>query len=316
MKKLSLMAVVILSLFFAGCSDSDSDSATTTGNGENPSSDNSQVNPGSGTGTVNTSKPAETAKLIFIHHSCGNNWLAKKGASDYAGNLGNTLADNNYYVRDTYYGWDAPENDDIGSHTDTSDWKTWFTDTTDQSNGKTKRDNIMGAVYSTDNKHATYDPITDPGGENNIIMFKSCYPNSEVGNSIDDEKTIYTDLLTYFKTKPNKLFILVTPPGKKTVNSSDKTKELCNWLVDEKNGWLKDYTLKNVGVFDFYCVLSETDSHHTVENGSIVHKFADDYDGTSPYHKGGDGHPNKEGNVKSTKEFIPLLNYYYNRWKS
>ena len=86
---------------------------------------------------------------------------------------------------------DATFNLDIGSSTDTGDWFTWFCDTTVQSNGETRRDNIMESLYATDNQYASYTPVADPGGENEIVMFKSCYPCSEVGSSIDDEKAIY-----------------------------------------------------------------------------------------------------------------------------
>ena len=112
----------------------------------------------------------------------------------------------------------------------------------------------------------------------------------------------------------DKLFILIIPPGETVVDSYLLTKELNEWLVDEDNGWLKDYAHNNVGVFDFYCVLSEANSHHRITNGQLEYVYAADYDGNSPYHDG-DDHPNSTGNQKSTDELIPLLNYYYNRWK-
>jgi hypothetical protein len=43
--------------------------------------------------------PEEPVRLIFIHHSCGSNWL-----SDSNGGLGIALRDNNYFVSDTNYG--------------------------------------------------------------------------------------------------------------------------------------------------------------------------------------------------------------------
>ncbi|MCG2767056.1 MAG: hypothetical protein L6435_01565, partial [Anaerolineae bacterium] len=49
---------------------------------------------------LSSSPPSETVKLIFIHHSCGENWL-----DDYNGGLGITLRDNNYFVSDTNYSW-------------------------------------------------------------------------------------------------------------------------------------------------------------------------------------------------------------------
>ncbi len=251
-------------------------------------------------GTINTSAPDTTERLVFIHHSCGSNWLGTGN-----GNLGDTLGSNNYFVRDITYNWDEAEPGGVetGDYTDTRHWtEYWFNDTT------------MPAVYITESKYASYTSISNPSGENDIIMFKSCYPNSEVYSSITDEKAYYNQLLDYFVLHQDKLFILITPPGEAVVSSYLLTQELCEWLVDEENGWLKDYAGNNVGVFDFYCVLSETDSHHTIENGSIVYEYAAEYDGISPYHDG-DDHPNIIGNQKSTDEFIPLLNYYRNRWR-
>lgn len=247
---------------------------------------------------LNTSKPNSTVKLVFIHHSCGSNWLA-----DGNGNLGHNLNLNNYYVTETDYGWDAEPGDNLGDRTNTEDWPSWF------NNQK------MPYVYAN-NYHSAYsNNIANPGGENQIIMFKSCYPLSEVGNSIDDEKNIYNSLLPYFAAHQNKLFVLITPPGETKVESYIKTRELSNWLVDTNNGWLKNYSGKNVCVFDFYGVLSETGSHHRVVADHVEHVYASNYDGVSPYHNG-DDHPNSVGNQKATTEFLPLLNYAYNVWKN
>lgn len=247
---------------------------------------------------LNTTPPSSTVKLVFIHHSCGGNWLA-----DGNGNLGHKLNENNYYVTETDYDWDAEPNDNLGDHTDTPDWPSWF------NNDK------MPYVYKN-NLHSAYQNIiANPGGENEIIMFKSCFPMSEVGNSITDEKTVYNNIKSYFASHQNKLFVLITPPGETDVESYTKTRELCNWLVDTENGWLKGYTGKNILVFDFYGVLSETGSHHRVVGDHVEHLYASNYDGTSPYHDG-DDHPNSQGNQKATNEFIPLLNYAYNVWNN
>jgi len=245
-----------------------------------------------------TAMPISITKLVFIHHSCGGNWLATGN-----GNLGTTLNNNNYYVSETNYGWDAEPGDNLGDRTDTDDWPEWFTD------------QKMPYIYNNDYHSAYTNTISNPGGENEIIMFKSCYPLSEVGTSIDDEKAIYNSLKAYFAAHPDKLFVLITPPGEATVTSYQLTRELCDWLVDKDNGWLAGYTGKNVFVFDFYGVLSETNSHHRWNNGQIEHVYASDYDGVSPYHNG-DDHPNVTGNQKATNEFVTLLNYAYNQWKN
>jgi len=246
---------------------------------------------------LDTSPPSDTERLVFIHHSCGSNWLANGN-----GNLGTNLNGNDYYVAETYYGWDAEPDDNLGDHTDTSDWPSWFNDIK------------MPYVYSNSYHSAYANTIADPGGENEIIMFKSCYPCSEVGASIDDEKVIYNSLLPYFAAHTDKLFILVTPPGETVVSSYVNTRDLCDWLVDEETGWLAGYGNNNVKVFDFYCVLSETDSHHRVRSGNIEHTYSLSYDGTSPYHDG-DNHPNAAGNQKATTEFLLWLNVYYHQWK-
>jgi methionine-rich copper-binding protein CopC len=246
---------------------------------------------------LNSNHPISTIKITFIHHSCGGNWLSTGN-----GNLGTVLNQNNYYVTETNYGWNAEAGDLLGDRTDTVNWPEWF------------NDQKMPYVYQN-NYHSAYtNTISNPGGENEIIMFKSCFPNSEVGTSIDDEKTIYNSLKAYFAAHSNKLFVLITPPGESQVSSYRLTKELCNWLVD-KNGWLNGYTGKNVLVYDFYGVLSETNSHHRYYNGLIQHVYAEDYDGLSPYHNG-DDHPNALGNQKATNEFITLLNIAYNLWKN
>jgi len=288
--------LILLIIILIGCPFSDEESSNNKSGSSGSNTTSSSSSSSSSSVSINPNPPASTVKLIFIHHSCGSNWLA--GGN---GNLRSTLNTNNYYVTESDYGWDAEPNDNLGDRTNTNNWPEWFTDTK------------MPYVYATNNQGGS-NTISNPGGENEIIMFKSCYPLSEVGTSIDDEKAIYNGLLTYFAAHNDKLFVLITPPGETEVTSYILTRELCNWLVDENNGWLKDYSYNNVVVFDFYCVLSETDSHHRINNNSVEYVYSAAYDGTSPYHNG-DNHPNSTGNQKASTEYVSLLNYYYNRWK-
>ena len=247
---------------------------------------------------IDVTPPSSTVRLIFIHHSCGQNWLA-----DGDGNLRAELNANRYYVSESNYGWDAEPDDNLGDSTNTENWPEWF--------NNTKMPYVYASTYASDSNSSS---ISNPGGENEIIMFKSCYPLSEVDSSINDEKAYYNTIRNYFEDHPDKLFILITPPGETNVSSAVLTRQLCSWLIDEENGWLKDYPHKNVGVYDFYCTLSETDSHHRIKNGAVEHFYSSAYDGESPYHDS-DNHPNAVGNQKAANEFVPLLNYYYNRWK-
>ncbi|MBU0512795.1 MAG: hypothetical protein KJ638_13995, partial [Chloroflexi bacterium] len=84
--------------------------------------------------------PAETVKLIFIHHSCGENWLT---GGD--GDLGRTLDANNYFVSDTNYGWGP---DSIGDATDIPDWLEWFTGS--------ESSRYLSALYNENGQNSDY----------------------------------------------------------------------------------------------------------------------------------------------------------------
>lgn len=273
----------------------------------------------------NPNPPTETVKLIFIHHSCGENWLA-----DDDGGLGIALRDNNYFVSDTNYGW-GPEG--IGDRTDITDWPEWFR--------SPHSSTYLDALYTEYGDHSgCYSRGTDPdpGRENEIILFKSCYPNSNLegrpddplapgeGLTVSNAKHIYNDLLQYFATRPDKLFVAITAPP---VTQDDSyappanARAFNNWLV---NNWLDGYPLNNVAVFDFYNVLTsnggnadtndvgaEEGNHHRWWGGAVQHIQTVDNDLAA--HPTGDSHPSQAGNQKATAEFVSLLNVYCSRWR-
>ena len=258
--------------------------------------------------TLDISPPAQPVKLIFIHHSTGENWLT----DDY-GNLGRELAANNYFVSDTNYGWGP---DGIGDRTDIVNWREWFRSPSTPT--------YMQALFNESEQHANYTrTFGDPGGENQIVMFKSCFPNSALEGSPDDPpdpneafsvghaKYVYNDLLNYFVTRPDKLFIVITAPPLQDATYADNARAFNNWLY---NDWLAEnsYPLNNVAVFDFYNVLTHPDNHHRINNGQIEH--ISNGINTLYYDSDGDDHPNIAGSQKATAEYIPLLNYYYHRW--
>jgi len=257
----------------------------------------------------NANPPAKTVKLVFIHHSCGENWL-----TDGNGNLGRALAKNNYFVSDTNYGW-GPHG--IGDSTDITDWPRWFTGS--------ERGVYLQALYRESGRHSGYTRTRrDPGGENNIIMFKSCFPNSNLegrpgdaprrggGLTVANAKAVYNDLLTYFGSRPDKLFIAITAPPVQDRTHAVNARAFNRWLV---NDWLKAYTGDNVAVFDFYNVLTGPGNHHRFRNGRIEHVVADSRN-TLYYPSNGDDHPSPKGNRKATEEIVPLINLYYHRWQA
>ncbi len=291
----------------------------------------------------NPNPPLSSVRLIFIHHSVGENWL-----NDDNGGLAIALRDNNYFVSDTNYGWGPADLDlgyeSIGDHTDIGQWWNWFRGP--------NRDAYLTALYAEDNQTFEYSRLAaNPGGENEIVVFKSCFPNSYIsGNPTDppasgrnplrgegagsDEHTVanvkgvYSDLLSYFATRPDKLFVLIvsSPLSEESTDAEHaaNARAVADWLV---NDWLTAYPYRNVAVFDLYNVLTtnggdpdtndldrEGGNHHRWWQGAIQHKT--DAGSNLLAYWSGDDHPSQAGNLKATAEFLPLLNTFYNRWQS
>lgn len=283
--------------------------------------------------------PTETVKLVFIHHSTGEAWLG-----DGSGGLGLALRDNNYFVSDTNYGW-GPDDEDagagtIGDHTDIPNWYAWFTGP--------HRSTYTAALYAEDLQHCAYTRLTtDPGGDNTVVLFKSCFPNSDLAGTPTDPpatsadhtssltvanaKRIYLDLLTYFGAHPEKLFVVITAPplasGVTDASKAANARAFNNWLVDD---WLTGYPHANVAVFDYFTVLtsnggspsindlgSASGNHHRYRGGVLEHITAQGSDfaayATDP---ASDSHPTAAGHRKATAEFVPVLNGFYQTWKA
>mgnify|MGYP001617607680 CR=1 FL=1 len=256
------------------------------------------------------SPPEKTVRLVFVHHSTGENWLA-----DDNGGLARALQGNRYFVSDTYYGWGPG---DIGDRTDLVDWPEWFV-------GR-RRDKILAALYGEGRAHATYErTVGDPGGENEVVLFKSCFPNSALEGDPDDPpgsdyelsvggaKKVYLDLLEYFATRTDKLFVAITAPPLSDPEHAANARAFNRWLVKD---WLSGYHGGNVAVWDFYNVLTAPENHHRVAGGRVEHVIGRKAD-TLHYPSGSeDDHPSLAGNRKATAEFAPALNVFYHRWQA
>jgi len=292
---------------------------------------------------VNATNPTTPVKLIFIHHSTGENWI-----SDGNGNLGSSLTASNYFVSDTNYGWGPADldvgADTIGDHTDIGHWYNWFAGP----NAAT----YLTPLYAESGQHSTYTRMgSDPGGSNQIIMFKSCFPNSALegnpgdppttganplrgqdagsGNlTVANAKGIYNDILPYFAAHQEKLFVVITAPPlgsfDTNVSQAANARAFNLWLTQD---WLLDYPYNNVAVFDFYNVLTTNGgnvntndlesvggNHHRYLLGSIeyIYNQGGNY---SAYAAGGDSHPTTAGSQKATGEFVQWLNVAYHRWQ-
>jgi hypothetical protein len=263
--------------------------------------------------------PTAAVKLVFIHHSTGGNWLADPSQNALGGGLGSALMQNNYYVSATNYGWGP---DSIGDATDIPNWPDWF--------GGSNSPTYLDALYHENGQNfggfGSWPRLaSDPGGENEIILFKSCFPNSALEGNPNDPpsadgwltvghaKYVYNQILQYFGAHPEKLFVIITAPPLTDPTYAANARAFNQWLV---NNWLQEnnYALQNVAVFDLYNVLTGPNAHHRYINNQIEHVFSAGMN--TEYYPSGDDHPSQTGNLKATNEFIPLLNIYYHRWKN
>lgn len=257
--------------------------------------------------------PNKPINLLFIHHSTGGQLLADKGpdvgtnciykSHPNGGGLRHLLEQNNYIVHEASYG------SIIGDKTDICDWRVKFKE-------------HMSEILTCKNQ----DERLPDGTKNQVVMFKSCFPNSYIISDGDlpgdpdskiqtsaNYKATYNALLEYFRKQPGTLFIVITAPPlvqpkpnrlkesmKSLLGRADtiekigpRVREFNNWLKDVERGWLKDYKLKNVVVFDYYDALTN--------QGQSDWSLYPTGDGT-------DSHPSSEGNFKAAQEFIPFIN--------
>jgi len=257
--------------------------------------------------------PDRPLRLLFIHHSCGGQLLAAAGPDvgtnaiytthPNGGGLRRCLEQAGYEVHEAAYG------SRLGEHTDLFDWLPKFREQMDQ-------------VLACEQPDSPY----RDGRRNEIVAFKSCFPNNNFvsagtppGNPNGPELTVwnakaaFAALLDEFRKYPRVLYVCVTAPplapgapqprwkqlAKKLLGrrssrsiSAPLAREFNNWLSGE-DGWLKDSQLTNLVVFDYYDLLTgggEAD--------------------VSCYPTGGgfDSHPSREGNEKAAAAFVPFLN--------
>ncbi len=130
--------------------------------------------------------------------------------------------------------------------------------------------------------------------------------------TVSNVKFIYNDLLKYFATRPDKLFIVITAPPLISPSQPGNARAFNTWLVED---WLEEYgyTQNNVAVFDYYNVLTHPANHHRLVDGQVEYVTANGKN-TLYYDTDGDDHANPTGNRKATEEFVPLLNDYYQSW--
>lgn len=265
---------------------------------------------------ISDAAPGRPLSVAFIHHSCGGQLLATEGpdrgkdciyeSHPSGGGLRDALAAQGYVVHEASYG------STLGDKTDLFDWAPKL---------ETKMDAIV---------HLKHQDEALPAGERNqIVVFKSCFPNNQLvgegvapGSStgpaleVENAKAALRSWLPAFAAHEETLFVYVTAPPvaprsermpayrvllralrgrgepEWTAQQAGWARTLNDWVVAE-DGWLADYPKKNVAVFDLYGAL-------TGEGRSNLLAYTGEDDS--------DSHASAEGNRIAAAAFVPFLN--------
>jgi hypothetical protein len=256
-------------------------------------------------------KARTMTNLLFLHHSCGGQLLADPGPEVEAapgsaaaciytshangGGLRTALTQAGFQVHEASYG------SVVGEDTDICHWNRKFRDR-------------MDVILRTDRQ----DELLPDGQTNDVVVFKSCYPNNEFSaagvepgdpdaceRTVANAKAAYRALLPYFARHPDVLFVAMTAPPlaeprpiglkarlKSLLRSkprADLAREFNAWLVD---GWLAGEHPSNVVVFDYFGFLTDQGA-----SGWSAYPTKD----------GRDSHPSSAGNRRAAEAFVAFL---------
>lgn len=231
---------------------------------------------------------AYSHRMVFLHHSVGSGLL-------YQGGLRDSLQQLGISVRGATYG------DEIGQQTDMADWLPKF-------------ESDMPRILTFKGHPDLY---YKDGTANDIIMFKSCFPNSQIesegtapGNPNSRERTIanykavFDGLGQEMRKYPNKLFVYLTsPPLVPSVTTPEHAawaRQFNRWLTGEfLPSYLKETGLDNFVIFDLFDFLAD-------ENNVLK----TNYRVSNP----NDSHLNELANLEAVRQFMEFFRPVWTNW--
>jgi len=181
-------------------------------------------------------------RIIFLHHSCGENLINQGGVREGLTARGHEFWDHGYNGE----GLRRADGSYTGSNFDVPG------DNTDPDG--------FAAIFSQ--------PLHDPPDNTfshlmqyDVIAFKSCFPTSNIGDDeqLNQYKSYYRTIRDRIDQYPSKLFIIVTQPpqvpGASTPDEARRARAWTRWL--QSNEYLAGHP--NVVVFDFFGYLAGPD---------------------------------------------------------
>ena len=224
--------------------------------------------------TVGRPGLAQTTRIIFLHHSCGENLINQGGVRE-------GLTAEGYEFYDHGYNGDGLRLAD-GSYTGT--------------NFDVPGDNTDPDGFATIFAQLLHDPPDNTFShlmQYDVIALKSCFPVSNIGDDyqLDEYKSHYLSIRDRLDQYPDKIFVIVTQPPQVPANSDPaegaRARAFADWL--ESDGYLAGHP--NVFVFDFFGLLAGDDDFLRPEYR------VDEYD----------AHPNERANREIGPRFVAFI---------
>ncbi|MBL7062782.1 MAG: CIA30 family protein [Anaerolineae bacterium] len=217
---------------------------------------------------------AQSVRVIFLHHSCGENLIEQGNVREGLTALGYEFYDHGY-------------NDEGLRLADGS-----YTGTNFDVPGDNTDPDGFAAIFAQ--------PLHDPPDNTfsylmqyDIIAFKSCFPVSNIGSDgqLAEYQSYYRSIRDRAGQYPDKVFIIVTQPPQVPFNSDPteaaRARAFANWLQSDE--YLAGHP--NVFVFDFFGLLAGDDDFLRPEYR------ADEYD----------AHPNEQANRTIGPLFVAFV---------
>jgi hypothetical protein len=186
---------------------------------------------------------AQGARIIFLHHSCGANLIAEGGVREALTALGYEFYHHGYNEDGLVLSdgtWAGTNFDVPGDNTDPDGYAVIFAQPLQD-----PPDNTFSHLMQYD-----------------VIVFKSCFPVSNIGDDgqLEEYRSDYLSIRDRMDQYPDKIFVIVTQPPEVPANSSPDAAERARSFVD----WLQsdEYLAgrANVLVFDFFGQLAGGDN--------------------------------------------------------
>jgi hypothetical protein len=217
---------------------------------------------------------AQVTRIIFLHHSCGQNLIEQGGVRPGLTALGYEFFDHGYNEEGLRLA--------DGSYTGT--------------NFAVPDDNTDPDGFAAIFAQLLHDPPDNTFShlmQYDVVAFKSCFPTSNVGDDaqLAAYQSYYRSIRDRMDQYPDKLFIIVTQPPQVPANSdpeeATRARAFANWL--QSGEYLSGHP--NVFVFDFFGLLAGADNFLRPEYR------LDEYD----------AHPNERANREIGPRFVSFV---------